>query len=222
MKKVLFFLLMFLLSGSLFSQEEVKLKSGRTIIVNTDGTWVYKQENINNTFTDSRDGHVYKIVTIGKQTWMAENLAYKASSGCWAYNNEQNNVATYGYLYNWETAKKVCPVGWHLPSDVEWTTLTDYLGGASVAGGKLKEIGATHWNNTKTQATNETYFTALPGGYRYNDGIFSNIGSHGNWWSATEDSTTNAYYQHMDCYDSNVYRSHGVGSYGFSVRCVRD
>ena len=87
---------------------------------------------------------------------MAENLAYKASSGCWAYNNDQNNVAKYGYLYNWETAKVVCPAGWHLPTNDEWTTLENYLGGEAVAGNKLKS--ATGWDGT-----NESGFSAFLG-----------------------------------------------------------
>jgi len=91
------------------------------------------------TFTDARDNHAYKWVRIGDQVWMAENLAYKPSSGnYWAYNNDQNNIAIYGYLYDWKTACNVCPSGWHLPSDAEWTKLRDYLGGYETAGGKLK------------------------------------------------------------------------------------
>lgn len=111
-----------------------------------------------------------------------------------------SNYTTYGVLYNWAAAmagsassstnpsgvQGVCPTGLHLPSDAEWTELIDYLGGgASVAGGKLKEIGATHWSSPNTGATNETGFTALPGGYRFNNGKFNGIGNYGSWWSAT-------------------------------------
>ena len=114
-----------------------------------------------------------------------------------------DNYATYGVLYNWTAAmdgeassttnpsgiQGVCLTGWHLPSDAEWTELTDYLGGTSVAGGKLKETGTTHWASPNTGATNETGFTALPGGGRGYDGTFFNIGGYGTWWSATEYSS---------------------------------
>ena len=142
-----------------------------------------------NTFKDSRDGKVYKTVKIGEQVWMAENLAYAPASGnYWAYDNDDANVEIYGYLYDWQTAKNVCPAGWHLPSDEEWTELTDYLGGN--AGGKLKATGTIGsgtglWYAPNTGATNETGFTALPGGYRYGDGAFDYVGYHGYWWSAT-------------------------------------
>lgn len=175
------------------------------------------------TFTDTRDGKVYKTVKIGEQDWMAENLAYKPTSGnYWAFDDEADNIAVYGYLYDWETAKKVCPTGWHLPSDAEWTELTDYLGGESVAGGKLKEIGTTHWNSPNTGATNETAFTALPGGYRYGDGTFYDIGYYGNWWSATEGNATIAWYRSMSGSSSGVGRYYYYKELGFSVRCVRD
>lgn len=116
------------------------------------------------------------------------------------------NYTTYGVLYNWPAAmagsassaanpsgvQGVCPTGWHLPSDAEWTQLTDYLGGEGVAGGKLKEAGTAHWQSPNTGATNETGFTALPGGYRYDDGSFDGIGDGGFWWSATERYASNA------------------------------
>src|SRR5690554_146950 len=148
-----------------------------------------------------------------------------------------DNYATYGVLYNWTAAMNgeassttnpsgiqgVCPAGWHLPSNAEWTELTDYLGGTSVAGGKLKETGTTHWNSPNTGATNETGFTALPGGYRYDYGTFDDIGYGGCWWSATEDNATRAWDCGMSYGDSYVYRTYGFSKdVGLSVRCVRD
>src|SRR5574344_26736 len=152
-----------------------------------------------------------------------------------------DNYATYGVLYNWTAAMNgeassttnpsgiqgVCPAGWHLPSDAEWTELTDYLGGTSVAGGKLKAIGTIEagtglWYADNIGATNETGFTAFPGGYRYDDGGFSGIGDYGYWWSATENSTSNAWIRLMFYNTSDVYRGSHRKEVGFSVRCIRD
>jgi uncharacterized protein (TIGR02145 family) len=147
-----------------------------------------------------------------------------------------DNYATYGVLYNWTAAmdgeassttnpsgiQGVCPAGWHLPSDAEWTELTDYLGGASVAGGKLKETGTTHWNSPNTGATNETGFTALPGGFRNYGGPFDGVGNHGYWWSATEYNTGDAWGRDVYYSLSDVYRLANYGGSGFSVRCLRD
>ena len=173
-------------------------------------------------FTDSRDGKTYKTVKIGTQTWMAENLAYKADSGCWAYNNDQSNVKIYGYLYNWETAKKVCPEGWHLPSDAEWSTLTDSLGGADVAGGKLKST--TGWESPNEGATNSSGFTALPGGYLRDDGAFGWVENYGYWWCSTEDATNYLAWNRNIGYDfSSVNRKcYYYKNTGFSVRCIKD
>lgn len=147
------------------------------------------------------------------------------------------NYANYGVLYNWPAAmagaasstanpsgvQGVCPTGWHLPSNAEWTELTDYLGGTSVAGDKLKETGTMHWNNPNTGATNETGFTALPGGLRGMDGSFDFIGSLGYCWSATEFNTSNVWYRYLYYGDSPVYwNSGGNKEVGYSVRCVRD
>jgi len=147
-----------------------------------------------------------------------------------------DNYATYGVLYNWTAAmdgeassttnpsgiQGVCPAGWHLPSDAEWTELTDYLGGTSVAGGKLKETGTTHWASPNTGATNETGFTALPGGYRYFHGTFDDFGNYGYWWSATETYTNYAWYRFM-YYNHYIVNRHDYNKeLGFSVRCVRD
>lgn len=191
------------------------------------------------------DGNVYTTVTIGTQVWMVENLKttkYRngtaipnvIDSALWGndttgaycnYNNDANNSTTYGRLYNWfavNNSNNLAPAGWHVPSDAEWDTLTTYLGGADSAGGKLKEAGLTHWQNPNTDATNETGFTALPGGYRGFNGAFIGVGSIGYWWSSTEYGATSAWYRSMYFYFADVSRSYYNKEYGFSVRCVRD
>jgi len=190
------------------------------------------------------DGNTYKTVTIGTQTWMAENLKVtKYNDGiaipnvtdntAWSelttgalcdYDNTPSNSETYGKLYNWHAVNtgKLCPTGWHVPSDAEWTELTDYLGGTSDAGGKLKETGTTHWNSPNTSTTNETGFTALPGGYRHYGGAFNGIGGYGTWWSATEDDTNDAWTRLMYYTNSNVLRFSDNKELGLSVRCLRD
>ncbi|MEK6781685.1 MAG: FISUMP domain-containing protein [Bacteroidota bacterium] len=174
-------------------------------------------------FIDARDSKNYKTITLGSQTWMAENLGYKANSGCWAYDNKQSNLTTYGYLYNWETAKGVCPSGWHLPTDTEWTMLTDFLGGESLAGGRLKESDMTHWNSPNTGATNTSGFAALPGGGRTYDGKFDVIRKYGYWWSSTEaDDTISAWHKAMFNNNSEARRFRSIKANGFSVRCVKD
>lgn len=202
-----------------------------------------KDDNNNNpanTFTDPRDGNVYKTVTIGTQTWMAENLRYlpnvvgpniesKTTPYYYVYGYNGTNVtaakaagdySTYGVLYNWTAAMNACPAGWHLPSDEEWTQLILYIG--SPAGGKLKETGTLHWASPNAGATNETGFTALPGGTRYS-GNFDYIGSSGYWWSATEYFASYAWFRYLYYDYSDVSRSFHKGKEeGLSVRCVRD
>jgi uncharacterized protein (TIGR02145 family) len=185
----------------------------------------------------------YKTVTIGNQVWMAENLKTtrfndgtsiplvtddslwknsKTPAYCWYNNDEATYKATYGALYNWYAVNtgKLCPTGWHVPSDVEWTTLTTYLGGATVAGDKLREAGTTHWLSPNTGATNESGFTALPGGLQGSNAGFWNFGWGGYWWSSTEYEDIiplSLYSGH-----SKVFRDKESKSKGFSVRCVRD
>ena len=145
------------------------------------------------------------------------------------------NYQPYGVLYNWPAAMNgaasssadpsgvqgICPDGWHLPSDAEWTQLINYLGGVSDAGGKMKEAGTAHWSRPNTGATNESGFTALPGGYRNYGGTFNYIGDYGFWWSSTQDTTDSAWYRRLNYYNSNVLRNDYDKGYGFSVRCVR-
>ena len=191
------------------------------------------------------DGNGYDTIHIGTQVWMKQNLKtthYKngtiipnvTSSSTWSglstgarcyYNNDSLTYAnTYGALYNWYAVNtgNLCPTGWHVPSDVEWTTLTTYLGGESIAGGKLKEAGFLHWNSPNTGATNETGFTALPGGFRDFSGAYYDIGYSGNWWSSTEYDTASTWYRDMNYYYGNVYRDSFNKTSGFSVRCLRD
>jgi uncharacterized protein (TIGR02145 family) len=143
----------------------------------------------------------------------------------WPYDGNESNVNTYGRLYTWYAvmdSRNVCPTGWHVPSDAEWTALTKYLGGKRVAGGKLKEIGTTHWLNPNTRATNETGFTALPSGGRSNLGSYYTIGYFGIWWSSTESSTLDAYIRRLTYDTRKVYRNSGYKRDGFSIRCLKD
>jgi uncharacterized protein (TIGR02145 family) len=193
------------------------------------------------TLTDI-DGNVYSTVTIGTQTWMAENLKttkynddtavpnvtdetewanLTTGAYCWYDNNASAYKATYGALYNWYAINtgKLCPTGWHVPSDAEWLTLENYLGGEDVAGGKLKEAGTTHWLSPNTGATNETGFTGLPGGFRWDWGTeFWPIGQSGFWWLATE-----PYAWHLDTGGTIIL---GVDilpeKIGASVRCLKN
>jgi uncharacterized protein (TIGR02145 family) len=174
-------------------------------------------------FVDARDGKSYRTTTIGTQTWMAENLAFKpCADGCWPYENTPANAAAYGYLYSWEASRKACPPAWHLPTDAEWSTLVESLGGESAAGGKLKEAGVAHWASPNTGATNETGFAALPGGARSYDGKFATMARDGSWWTATEDDAIGAWYHGMYNRTGEVRRFRSLKLNGFSVRCVRD
>jgi len=146
------------------------------------------------------------------------------------------NYATYGVLYNWTAAmagssssssnpsgvQGVCPTGWHLPSDAEWVQLIDYLGGTEIAGGKLKEAGTEHWESPNEGATNESGFTALPGGDRYNNGTFMYIGYVGDWWTTTERSGFGVCSYGMNFYATVIGGVYYDKDWGFSVRCLKD
>jgi uncharacterized protein (TIGR02145 family) len=174
--------------------------------------------------TISYGGQTYKTIVIGSQTWMAENLNYNCCGEC--YDNEPENCAKYGRLYNWQTAKTVCPTGWHLPSDEEWQTLVDFAGGKYITGKKLKATsGWNSYNGTSSKGTDDYGFSALPGGgYGLSDGSFSYVGygDYGYWWSATEDDSDYAYYRVMGFNYSHVYRDLISKSFLFSVRCLQD
>jgi uncharacterized protein (TIGR02145 family) len=143
------------------------------------------------------------------------------------YNNLQENSAKYGHLYNWfavNDSRKIAPAGWHIPTDAEWTTLTDYLGGESVAGGKLKEAGILNWISPNSSATNESGFTGLPGGLRsYSNGTFRNMGTNCYFWSSTASDDLRAWDRELFNNQTNLFRYYYDSKlYGFSIRCLKD
>lgn len=189
------------------------------------------------------DGNVYKIVTIGTQTWMAENLKTTKfndntsiplvsdetewnnliSSGyCWYNNDAPANKSIHGALYNWYSVNtgKLCPVGWHVPLNAEWTTLSTFLGGDVVAAGKLKEAGTTHWTSN-SGSTNSSGFTALPSGVRV-DGTFLGIGEGCYWWSATENGAQYAFLRGITASYDGFLQGYTEKTQGRSVRCIKN
>ena len=196
------------------------------------------------------DGNVYETVWIGEQLWMAENLkvthynngdaiTHITNEEHWGsldegqygvYDDEPTNANIYGNIYNWAVIgdiRGICPVGWHVPSDDEYTVLTDFLGGESVAGGKMKEAGLEHWNYDSDQisleATNESGFTGLPAGHRNtNSGDYIYMGFYGYFWSSTENGSDLAWRRYLFHYSSGVARDTFGKPNGFSIRCLRD
>jgi uncharacterized protein (TIGR02145 family) len=191
------------------------------------------------------DGNVYQTVIIGNQVWLKENLKttkYRngdlisnvpieldwagLSTGAYSfYSNNSSNNTIYGSLYNWfavNDSRKIAPTGWHIPSEAEWTILQNFLGGELSAGGKLKETGLAHWQSPNEGATNETGFTALPGGYRDITGSFSNLGYKGVWWSASEKSSNTAYALFTYAEGTQLHGEPNEKRIGFSIRCIMD
>jgi uncharacterized protein (TIGR02145 family) len=174
------------------------------------------------TFTDSRDQTVYKKVTIGGKTWMAENLNYDVE-GSKCYNNSADSCAKYGRLYNWEDAKSACPSGWRLPSTVDWNELTDFVGGSINAGKKLKSISGWLYNGGDVfNGTDDYGFAALPGGRGRSDGGFRAVEEYGYWWSSSELDANYAWSWRMYFSDTLVGSSNQDKTDLFSVRCVAD
>jgi uncharacterized protein (TIGR02145 family) len=145
------------------------------------------------------------------------------AAGCW-FNSDSGNKNTYGALYNWYAVNsgKLCPAGWHVPSDAEWNTMINYVGSETIAGGFLKETLTTHWTTPNTGATNQYGFTALPGGVRYTSGTFYFLKNVGYWWSSTESSTTSAWHRVMYYNSVNVDKITNSKNLGLSVRCIKD
>ncbi|MAZ93591.1 MAG: hypothetical protein CMF58_04170 [Lentimicrobiaceae bacterium] len=193
---------------------------------------------------DLIDGNNGSSITIGTQEWMVENLEvtyYRngdpinnvTDQGLWSelttgaycwYDNDKTANEKYGALYNWHAVddpRGLCPTGWHVPTDAEWSILTTYLGGASVVGGMMKDI-SNLWNSPNTDATNSSGFSGLPDGYRSFDGHFDSIGVYGSWWTSTESSATSAWFRGLSYDNGFVYENYYSKQYGFSVRCLRD
>jgi uncharacterized protein (TIGR02145 family) len=143
------------------------------------------------------------------------------------YNNDATNNAKYGKLYNWYAVSKttndnknVCPTGWHVPTDAQWTVLTNYLGGQGIAGGKMKEVGTASWNSPNIEATNVSLFTGLPGGQLY--GAHDGISKGGYWWSSTEKNADDAWIRYVNYDHGSAGRSNYGKGIGVSVRCLKD
>ena len=181
------------------------------------------------------------VVTIGSQVWTSKNIdvaTYRngdvipqvqdenawenLTTGAWCYyDNDASNGTKYGKLYNWYAVndpRGLAPNGYHIPTDAEWTQLSDYLGDGE-AGTKMKSTSG--WNNNGN-GTNSSGFSGLPGGHRSANGAFSFIGYNGYWWSSTENDTNDAWYRVLYYDDGVVYRSANFKEFGFSVRCLRD
>lgn len=194
------------------------------------------------------DGNVYGTVVLGSQEWMTSNLkslhfsngdviphnfspsawsGLNQSSGADYYNNDPVAGATYGVLYNWAAASNinnVCPTGWHVPSNQEWTTLINFAGGSATAGGLLKERDTAHWSYPNFNATNFTGFTALPGGLRHNTGGYQYLTDYGYWWTSSQ-GTANpnfAYNVKMSYADEVVLQYESNQRGGFAIRCLKN
>jgi uncharacterized protein (TIGR02145 family) len=192
------------------------------------------------------DAPTYPVLNICTQQWMDKNLditnylngdpiPYITDAAVWAslttgawcyYNNDPSTAATYGKLYNWYAVndpRGLAPSGWHIPTDAEWTLLeTSCLGGASIAGGKMRVSGITTWQSPNTGATNSSGFAGLPGGYRDVTGAFSGVGIYGGWWSSTAFNAAIAWYRNLVYYAPDIFRD-GINKVsGFSVRCIKD
>lgn len=224
-------------AGTYTAKLEVKDAGG--LIGSTTKTLVVDAVSSGEIFTDSRDGSVYNIITVGNITWMDDNLRYEipgkqitdasawnnnSTNDAWTYyNNDKDTYRdVYGILYQFEAALAAIPDGWRLPTELEINALTESLGGISVAGGKLKEEGTSHWTAPNTGATNSSGFTALPGGLRYDDGTFQDVGNYAAFWTSTVYTGLDAWFWLLSYDDATLVGTSFSKKSGFSIRAVKD
>ena len=185
--------------------------------------------NTSSTFTDPRDGQTYNIITLGSQTWFAENLNYETGDS-WVYDNDPANGDIYGRLYEWNTAITACPDGWHLPSDDEWKVLEMYLGMSQSEANAMFQRGTNEGEKMKSTSgwandgngTNSSGINAFPGGHRSNNGLFMGQAFYALWWTSTEYGGGNAWYRSVSNDNNKVTRMRQYQSFGFSIRCLKD
>jgi uncharacterized protein (TIGR02145 family) len=192
-----------------------------TLLCTVSAISFYANGQETSAFTDARDGRVYKTVTIGEQTWMGENLAFKTQSGYSVYDGVNDYAKTHGYLYTWEAATKACPDGWHLPSMQEWWNLSNFLGGDEVSGGKLKHAGTTSWKSPNAGATNSSGFTALPSG-RSGDKAMEYFGNATYFWTNVDDDDVTSWCGELKTSGENLSLYPVEKKNGFSVRCIKN
>jgi uncharacterized protein (TIGR02145 family) len=191
------------------------------------------------------EGNYYNSIVIGTQTWLTEDLKTslfnnglpitnaagtdswlwrKTPAWCWYSNDSANYSFPRGKLYNWYAVEtgKLCPTGWHVPSNSEWTTLQNFLGGDTIAGGKLKTTGTFFWRSPNARATDQSGFSAIPGGYRSASGKFFYFTIVDNWWSTDIISPDAAYNWHVNHESGRLYHEYSFKSFGYCVRCLKD
>jgi len=216
----------------------IKMLDGETLIYPGSSSFT-----CGDPFTDPRDEQTYTTVQIGNQCWMAENLnigeMINGNSNMtnnsviekYCYDNDPSNCEIYGGLYQWNEMMEysttpgvqgICPSGWHLPTNDEWIILTDFLGGESVAGGKMKEAGTAHWAPPNTGATNESGFTALPGGFRSINVSFDDLENFGLFWSSSDIYADYVWYRVLRYDEDEVTIYQNTKNFGFSSRCLQD
>jgi|GEM_PF-4373568 len=199
---------------------------GGQVLTLSTGTHIpaWKGPTTDTVFTDPRDQQQYRIKQFGTQVWMTQNLNYGSVSYSWCYENNGSNCDTYGRLYDYFGALQAVPPGWHLPSDAEWDTLVNYLGGTAIAGGTMKSTSAL-WEAPNTGATNSSGFNALPGGWFYHfsiTGLFNFINRHAFFWSSTMPDPGAGWARLLTTNSTAVQRLYEPFQDGLAVRCIKD
>jgi uncharacterized protein (TIGR02145 family) len=248
MKTTIYFsmtLLVITFSITLHSQSNMTIHGGGAVTVNGNTTIIPTGFQCGTPLTDSRDGKIYNTVMIGNQCWMKENMnigtriqgnSYQYNNGIlekYCYGNDENNCTIYGGLYQWDEAMQfasppaiqgICPVGWHIPTDAEYSILEAFSGGNAFASGNMKETGTVHWLDPNTGATNSTGFTALPGGFNGREApYFDGLQGLAFFWTSTPHANgTHAWLLKLYFSNSVLFPEWNLRSWGFSVRCLKD